>query len=135
MRVILGAHDFTDQFEEGRVSSGVKESKIHDSWNPSVIEFGGDVAILKLSNLVTFSEYIRPVCMPDVKITQISIGILAGWGYYDNSGTVSSEPRKVELDIISDGQCFREDQRLVAISTNEMFCAGRRGVAVCPGDM
>lgn len=132
--MILGAHDFSDQHEEGRISSGVKKYKLHDDWNPSNAEFGGDIAVLELTNRVLFNEYIRPVCLPEVKVIDVKTGSLAGWGLYDNSQKVSDVPRKVELSIISDGQCFREDPRLVTISTDEMFCAGKKGVAVCPGD-
>lgn len=107
---------------------------MHDNWNPSNIEFGGDIAVLELTNRVLFNEYVRPVCLPEVRVTDIKSGTIAGWGYFDNSQKVSNVPRKVDLLIVPDGQCFRDDQRLLRISSPEAFCAGKRGVGVCPGD-
>lgn len=132
----LGAHDLSliDQNEQGRITSDVKRYKMHNDWNPTDKRFGGDIAILELTMHIQFSEYIRPICLPEIDLTKIVNGSLVGWGYYDNSKIVSNVPRKVELNIIPDGDCFRDEERVVSISTKNMFCAGKKGVAVCPGD-
>lgn len=132
--IILGAFDFDDSLEEGRISTGVKKYQIHDNWNPSSQDFAGDVAILELINSVTFNEYIRPVCLPDETVTDISTGTLAGWGLYDNDHGVSNVPRKLDLTIVPDGECFRENLVLAVISSADTFCAGKKGSAVCQGD-
>lgn len=131
IQVLLGE---SDQHEEGRISIGVNMFKTHDDWRPSKKDFDGDIAVLELNDRVFFNDYIRPVCLLENHNDNITNGTLAGWGFYDESLKVSDVPRKIELDIFSDGDCFRADRNLVDISSQNMFCAGRKGVAVCRGD-
>lgn len=131
--VILGGHDLSQQFENGRQTIAVKRIKMHNDWNPSERKFSNDIAVITLLNPVSYSNFIRPICIPSKKL-HFSSGTVAGWGIIDDHDTMSNLPRKVELPILSDGDCFRNDPRLALISWPESFCAGKVGSGVCRGD-
>lgn len=59
----MGAHDFYETSEVGRINVGVKEIIMHSGWNPTEKAFTHDIAILKLSDPVFFNMYVRPVCL------------------------------------------------------------------------
>lgn len=133
-RLIVGAYNLSDQFEDGRISSGVKSYKVHRGWNAFETKYHADIAIVELISEVTFNRYVKPICLSREDLTDFNTGSLAGWGHFDDFRRVSDVPRKITVNVIADGQCFRDDPRLVIASSEKMFCAGKRGVAVCPGD-
>ena len=64
----------------------VRNKTLHPDYNPR--NFDNDVAILTLNESVTFTEKVRPICMPSVDILTESgdskftgkPGFVAGWG-------------------------------------------------------
>lgn len=118
------------------LARGVHLIKINEKWDHLKAAFEGDIAVLELTFEVTINNYVRPVCLPEVSISNNSNAkrTLVGWGFYDNSNQISDIPRKIELNIIPDGPCFRVDGRLLPVSSDDMFCAGKKGVSVCSGD-
>lgn len=133
--MFLGAHDLNDRFEEGSMIINVQKYETHTDWDSSSLDFENDIAVLFLNVKAPFSGYIRPVCLDEnIDLRDISSGILAAWGEYDDSEQHSNLPRKIELNIIPKDQCFKLENRLPSNSTKGMFCAGKRGVATCHGD-
>lgn len=102
--------------------------------NPATSDFDGDIAVVKLSDSITFNNYIRPVFLGSERISHTRNGIVAVWGYHDDSERISNLPRKVELPIVSDRECFRKDSFLSHPIWDEAFCAGKDGAGVCKGD-
>lgn len=134
LRVTLGGFDFSESLESGRVTLDVKKATLHDDWNPSSVNFDGDIAIIQLDSEITFTNEIQPICLPDETILHIKNGVVVGWGLTNQSEIVSNVPRKVELPIVSDIECLRRDRGLVNVVWEESFCAGRPGASVCRGD-
>lgn len=64
MSVLLGAHDINAVVERGRKQMDVDEIYVNSEWNVDSSRYDADLAILKLSESVTFSIYIRPICLP-----------------------------------------------------------------------
>lgn len=125
----------SDEFEEGRILIGVKKYKVHNEWDSSTYDYEGDIAVLLLNGQAPFSRFIRPVCVSENNdMTNMNSGTLAGWGQYDDSEQQSNLPRKIDLDVIPNKQCFKLESRLKLASGDGMFCAGKKGVAVCSGD-
>ncbi|CAL4135950.1 unnamed protein product, partial [Meganyctiphanes norvegica] len=86
VRVILGDHDVLDSDDTNIINTTV--SKITFPWSYSHFELMDNIAVLTLSEPVTFNDTIRPVCFPvsHNKFTDDS-GVLAGW---ENSVNISS---------------------------------------------
>ena len=118
---------------------GVKIIEIHDDWNPNTESFDADIALVTLTDDVTFSRYIQPICLIDFgsKVASSEKGFVAGYG-------ISKLKTKVQPHILqyteipiqkSNEECFYTKPSLIDLSSNRTFCAGSRdGSGVCSGD-
>lgn len=99
--------------------------------------FLNDVGIIELSHTVQFSDYIRPVCLPEVgKNTQELAGYVAtvlGWGSTFYGGSGSNMLREVSFPLWSNDEC---DQKYAQHIGSGFLCAGYMsgGKDACQGD-
>ncbi|XP_027693546.1 prothrombin, partial [Vombatus ursinus] len=105
-----------------------------------------DIALLKLKQPITFTDYIHPVCLPSKDVVQKLFlsgykGRVTGWGNLKETWTSSRENlptlmQKINLPIVDQATC-RGSTRIKI--TDNMFCAGykqddeKRGDS-CEGD-
>lgn len=132
--MLLGAHNIKKEKEAGRETASVASIKIHEDWNPSTTEFRGDLALLKLAQTVKVNDYVKPVPIANSQLSAITQGVVTGWGYYDDNDVPSDIPRKLEISILSDLACLKNNPGLLPIFTDDLFCAGKVGAGVCSGD-
>lgn len=92
------------------------------------------MAILKLTESVTFNNYIRPVCLANSAVNSITNGDVISWGTYDDTFRASDIPRRIKVPIIGNLECLRKSPGLLNIFPNDAFCAGKDGSGVCVGD-
>ncbi|XP_044187046.1 uncharacterized protein LOC122966781 [Thunnus albacares] len=135
LAVVLGL-----QSQEGSnpnaVSRTVSQIINHPSYNPST--FDNDISLLKLSSLVTFNDFIVPVCLAASDST-FNDGVdtwITGWGTI-GSGVPLPSPQnlmEVEVPVVGNRQCNCDYG--VGEITNNMICAGLRagGKDSCQGD-
>ncbi|KAH8250282.1 hypothetical protein KR026_010176 [Drosophila bipectinata] len=98
-----------------------------------------DIALLKLTRQVQFSEAVRPACLWQGPELQIPTVVAAGWGRTEFLGSKSNSLRQVDLDIIPQLQCkqiYRKERRLPRGIIDAQFCAGHLpgGKDTCQGD-
>lgn len=79
LKIALGTHELSAR-STGSIIATVPSITLHDTWNPSTVQFDGDIAVIKLSESIAFNDYIRPVCLPDDDISLIKKGETASWG-------------------------------------------------------
>lgn len=132
--VILGAHNIRRKIEPGRSFAAVKSIKIHDRWNPSSDEFEGDVALLKLTEPITVTKFIKPVCIANSQTLPMSYGNVVGWGVEDDTDEPSDIPKKIQILVLSELDCLKKQPGLTKIFSHDLFCAGKDGAGVCKGD-
>lgn len=65
MSVLLGAYNLDVKIERGVQQREVDEIFIHPDWRAFNEKYDADLAIFALNELVEFTRYIRPICMPD----------------------------------------------------------------------
>ncbi|KAM4632441.1 transmembrane protease serine 9-like [Discoglossus pictus] len=104
--VRLGAYQLS-LTSSHEVTSSVQSITINDQYTgPGSL---GDIALLKLSSPVTYTDYILPVCVPSPSMT-FPDGLncwVTGWGDI-NSGVSLTYPQtlqEVQMPIISQGSC------------------------------
>ena len=104
VKVYLGTHHTTSSEE----SIPVKNISFHHTWDGEG-RYGynhSDSAILTLAHPVTFTDKIRPLCLPaDVSLSYAGeTATAAGWGK-TQTGSGSPVLKKVQVNIISNDQC------------------------------
>ncbi|XP_063919495.1 brachyurin-like [Zophobas morio] len=132
--VILGAHNLK-QTENTAVLRISEEMKPHENF--SVFYYPNDIALIKLSESVEFTDAIQPVALPkrsDVDNTFVdAVGTISGWGatdYVDDS--MSSVLNYVNVKVITNRSC-----RLVfgGLVVDSMVCtSGLNHASTCLGD-
>lgn len=65
MAVLLGVYNLDVKIERGTQQRDVEEIHVHPDWKVFNEKYDADIAIFVLSEIVDFTKYIRPICMPD----------------------------------------------------------------------
>ncbi|XP_034034844.1 transmembrane protease serine 2 [Thalassophryne amazonica] len=108
---------------------------IHENFDRNTLN--NDIALLKLAKALTFTEKIKPVCLPNVGV-DLSAGKQAwitGWGTIYSSGTKPNTLNQAQVTIYSREEC-NKPWVLNGAVTETMICAGKMkgGVDSCQGD-
>ncbi|XP_068434150.1 trypsin-like [Clinocottus analis] len=107
----------------------------HPDYNSQTSD--NDIALLRLSSTVSFTDYIRPVCLAAAG-SEFSAGtscFVTGWGTVSESGSSLPFPQnlqEVQVPVVSNAQCINTYGSL----TDNMICAGLEegGKDSCQGD-
>ena len=80
----LGTADLEGIHFDGGIERRVKEIRYHPRYRPGRVYF--DVGVATANKLITFTEYVRPVCLPYLPVDfedslKDKFVTLAGWGY------------------------------------------------------
>ncbi|XP_041865180.1 transmembrane protease serine 2 [Melanotaenia boesemani] len=120
-----------------RMTSRREVDKIirHEDYDPQTND--NDVALVKLRTPLTFTETVRPVCLPSAGI-YISAGSQAwitGWGTLRSSGPTPDILNQAQVTIYSRDTC-NAGHVLNGKVTETMLCAGslQGGIDTCQGD-
>ncbi|XP_042855252.1 trypsin-1-like [Penaeus japonicus] len=127
----VGDHLMSSTSDDVAATKLVSAAKVtvHPQYNPK--EFDYDVALVKLSDVLTFSREVGPVCLPkdDTKTYAGEKGIASGWGTLSSGGSQPDELMEVTVPIL-DPSCWGQSV------TARMLCAGLEegGKDTCQGD-
>merc|ERR1712004_455271 len=141
-RVMVGEHDHCKHNEAGG-KSYVLASAVHKhpKFDPNVSP-DNDIAILKLSKDLTFSDKIKPACLPTSATKDYSgkASTISGWGgtkayepltFVNQPGQCGLKEGIVNILKSTDKKC--EDFMGDSTSTTQM-CAWAKGTDACQGD-
>lgn len=78
MMVLLGAYNIDALVERGREQNDVQQIHVHPDWSTNDPRYDADLAVLGLAKTVTFSIYIRPICLPHDNVPVDSTASIAG---------------------------------------------------------
>lgn len=136
----LGRHNLGNWNEAGAISSNVERVMVHPDFRRYSSEsYDADIAILIMQRQVTYTQYVRPICLwptrDDITIIEGSSGTVVGWGEDNTGNPVSNVPNKVELPIVNSLTCVQTSSVLLQLISNRTFCAGSlQGEGPCHGD-
>uniref|UniRef100_W8CEB5 Serine protease gd n=1 Tax=Ceratitis capitata TaxID=7213 RepID=W8CEB5_CERCA len=136
--VYLGRHNLENYGEVGAVSRDIRNLLIHPDYNSKSLP-DADIAILHMQSAVSFSEFIRPICLwsesADNALIVGQTAFVAGWGADENGREVTALPKMVDASIVSDNECLRSSEVYSKLTTPRTICAGNRdGTGPCMGD-
>lgn len=141
LQVHIGQNNLADLTESGIIIQKPRQIEPHPDykiWDVSSTSSDADIAIVRLREKVTFTQFIRPACLwessKDVKEIVNKKGVMVGWGR-DGTGEVSNLPNKVVLAPVTNDVCIKSNDVFEYIVSARTFCAGNRdGTGPCNGD-
>eukprot|EP00064_Thunnus_orientalis_P010536 superscaffoldBa00001439_g10562 len=115
------------------VKKNLKQIIPHPNYN--AYTFDNDIALMELDSPVTYSDYIRPICLPAAQHdfpTGNTVWI-TGWGATREGGFAATVLQKAQVRIINHSVC---NDLMGGQITSRMLCAGvlSGGVDACQGD-
>ena len=143
-RVRLGEYDTSQEFDclteyDTRICADptakvfIEEKIVHEEYRPESKEQRNDIALLRLAADVTFTNYIKPICLPQ----EPSLGRLfnvAGWGKTENRSE-SNVKLKVRLPFVDSDECKRTYKNAgLELGAGQICAGGQKGKDSCRGD-
>lgn len=119
------------------VNRTVSQIIIHPDFNNSL--FNNDIALMKLSSPVVFTNYIRPICLASNAslFHNSTLCWATGWGRITANETLQGDQilQEVQVPVIGNNQCACQFiPEAAANITNGMICAGQENRGICQGD-
>lgn len=123
--VRLGAYNLTDISEFNGLHRNVSEIYVHPEWDVYEDNYDADIAILVLRDFVTYTSYIRPICMPEddpvIDVSDIGVGYIVVWGSEKNKAN-EEIPRLIVTSALNNSYCYSTDVGIVMYSSARSFC-------------
>merc|ERR1711997_1019677 len=141
LRVIVGEHSICDGINEGGKVISVKTATMHPNYNKKTMD--NDIAVLELSEELTFTDKIKPACLPSSATKDFSgtASTISGWGGTIGYGPNDQQPQQpqqcglketmVKVLAGSDSKCSRA---LGTSSSTIKLCAWSKDTDTCQGD-
>uniref|UniRef100_A0A3B5AEB4 pancreatic elastase II n=1 Tax=Stegastes partitus TaxID=144197 RepID=A0A3B5AEB4_9TELE len=133
-RAYLGKHNIKLSSESGSIAISPERIIVHEDWDSVKIQ--NDIALIKLSTPVEFSDTIMPACLPNSGeiLPHDSPCYVTGWGRLWTGGPLSNTLQQALLPVVDHSTCSRPDW-WANLVTNNMICAGGDGLlGSCNGD-
>ncbi|XP_049641681.1 enteropeptidase [Suncus etruscus] len=133
-KAILGLHKSSNQTSPQVVTLLIDQIVINPHYNKRTKD--SDIAMMHLEYKVNYTDYIQPICLPDINnvfLPGINCSI-AGWGMIVNQGPTASILQEANVPLLSNEKC---KQQMPEYSiTENMVCAGYEegGTDSCKGD-
>ncbi|XP_014477561.1 PREDICTED: uncharacterized protein LOC106745987 [Dinoponera quadriceps] len=125
--------EFSVTCADDTVTVGVEEQIAHEDYLPTSRDQRNDIALLRLSRDVTFTTYIKPICLP-TNTTVSNKLVVAGWGKTEVL-SASNIKLKLELPLTNKQQCDQTYSAAgVRLGFGQICAGGKRGKDSCRGD-
>lgn len=121
------------------VNVAVEERIAHERYDPFDTNQYHDIALLRLTRNVRYSDYIRPICLPKTKelLTKSQVSrnlVVAGWGKTENASE-SNIKLKLEVPVNTPDVCTSTySQANVQLGNGQLCAGGKKGRDSCRGD-
>lgn len=119
--------------EDPPLTVRIAEQIVHEDYAPLSNDQRYDIALLRLAEDVTFTNYIKPICLPVSSNLSQKLTV-AGWGSTENRRE-SDVKLKVSLPLVDMRQCSVTYQRSgVTLGEGQLCAGGQKGFDSCRGD-
>lgn len=117
----------------------IEEKMAHELYDPYDVNQHHDIALLRMEEEVTFTNYIKPICLPISKellnqdYTNLNMTV-AGWGKTETKSE-SKVKLKVQVPVKSKKECAPVySTRRVSLGNGQLCAGGVQGKDSCRGD-
>ena len=96
-----------------------------------------EIGLIRLSRHVTYSDYIRPICLPLSSMLQLKDGdklFASGWGHLEYGGIQTDIKKKIITTVMSKEKCVKLYEDSGTSVNDHHFCAAESNAYTCQGD-
>lgn len=138
-RVIIQLGKYNLQFNDANTAEyEVFDIVMHEKY--SNFDYNDDIALLKLSTVVTPTRFIQPCCLWPAETENIDYvvnkkGYVVGWGLQEDD-ELADTLTEATMPIIDPLECLNSNRDFFgSVLSNYNYCAGyKNGTSVCNGD-
>lgn len=139
--VSFGCLNLTSKCKDDAIKASVSEIFIHPDWNVSAFNYDADIAIVRVTNVVSFSTNVTSIRIQSTYKDFLTIGTIVGWGRSEISDPFDPTDhekmsKEMAMRAVMNEDCFLDFPQLLNIGSRRTFCAGWPGINanVCNGD-
>lgn len=117
------------------VSRTVSEINIHPDYNDTLLN--NDIALMKLSTPVSFTDFIRPICLASnsSQFYNATLCWATGWGRLGKDEPLPDRLQEVQIPVIGNNECSCNYLQVEEANiTGVMICGGQANRGACQGD-
>lgn len=127
LRAVIG----TDLWRNALIQPGIQvlsisQIVVHEDWNES--DGRNDIALIKTSRPIIFSDRVNSICIPDSDLDVTDKVMVAGWGMTSDrsllAGFLPNRLKKLSIPIVDMNKCREIYNFQTHQITDRMLCAG-----------
>lgn len=135
-KVLLGEFDFSQSIDCDKVNDycsdppreiDIAKIILHEDYRPRIQGSPYDIAIIKMTEFVEFSNFIKPICLPMFDEVNVGYGsgfVVAGFGRTEGK-KFSEIMLKAEVDIVERNECVRNYRPQGRLIHSTQICAAK----------
>ncbi|XP_072394640.1 phenoloxidase-activating factor 1-like [Diabrotica undecimpunctata] len=142
--VKLGEHDKTKEIDcdkdgncnQKPIMAEIESFTFHEDYDPNDKTSPNDIAIIRLNQRITYTDFIRPICLPEPNEGSVRDDELttAGWGLTEHDAATNVK-LKVEVPFRTRDECMTAFRSARLRLRDSQICAGGvDGKDSCKGD-
>ncbi|XP_031353245.1 phenoloxidase-activating factor 1-like isoform X1 [Photinus pyralis] len=115
--------NFGEECSDPTQQFGIEELIPHPEYNSRT--FQKDIGLIRLSRAVTYTDYIRPICLPKSKGSEPQSGtqfVSSGWGDERHSIKHTTIKKRILTKLISLEECHRSLGNSASFITHDHLC-------------
>ena len=139
--VVLGAHNITNAEEATQITISGEKVILHQDYNDT--SYLNDIALIKLSQEVSYSDYIQPIELPSApdEVYDYQVALATGWGLakdvpFPSIRDMSQVLLGVEVAVTNMTDCsgYYNDEEYTWVTSGNICTSGYRNKGTCGGD-
>ncbi|KAF2895873.1 hypothetical protein ILUMI_10308 [Ignelater luminosus] len=114
-----------------------KVNKIIKHHNYNKASGSDDIALIQLQDIVTYSEFISPICLPTgiAPSFESFVPVVAGWGTTIKNDSSSNQLKAAQISLLSADECRKKIQNSKPLNTNEFCGVQKHTLQSCIGSI
>lgn len=131
---LLGRFNISDDTETDSIRREFTSIIKHEDYKQGNQSADADIALLRMTQSVSYSQSIQPICLPPAGINTFNIaGTVVGYGKSENFDKHETQPKQITINSVDLYTCYLHDFGFVQIASMRSFCAGKNQ-SPCSGD-